>query len=99
MIRGTTPTLTFRLPFETAVIDRFYITFSQYNKEVFSLDKSDCTLGSDYITVKLNQAHTLSLASNCGIAIQIRLVTTSGDALASDMIHTDVDGILKDGEI
>lgn len=99
MIRGTTPTLTFTLPFNTSIIDVLYITFSQKDQEVFTLEKSDCILSDNVITAKLTQNQTLAFNHNSLVEIQIRVLTNDGDSLASDTIRTGVEKILKDGEI
>lgn len=99
MIRGTTPQLDFGLPFDTSIIQEAWVTFSQYNKEVFTLENEALTMEGSLITVKLTQEQTLSLNQNNILEIQIRILTTTGDALASNVIKTDVGRILKDGEI
>ena len=99
MIRGTTPTLEFTLPFELVEIDKLWITFSQNNKEVFTVEKQDLVLGDKTISLKLSQKQTLLLSSNSMVNIQIRVVDTKGLAMASNIIKTPVQQILKDGEI
>lgn len=43
MYRGTTPTLTFHLPMETAALASAYITFSQSGEVKLEKQLSDCT--------------------------------------------------------
>lgn len=99
MIRGTTPSLTFTLPFDTTNIEVLWVTFSQDNNEVFTLLKSDCVLDGNTITVNLTQSQTLSLLGNQMVHIQVRIKTSDGKALASNILTTSVQRILKDGEI
>lgn len=99
MIRGTTPTLYFEIPFQPDEVDRFYITFSQFGKEVFSVSEKECSYSENVISVKLTQEQTLNLCENHGVRLQIRLVTKSGNAMASDIIQAEVNAILKEGEI
>ena len=69
MIRGTTPTLQFVLPFAANIIDVLDIAFSQqlqpYAPAQIVLDKnlSDCTLDGDTISLVLSQEDTLALSS------------------------------------
>lgn len=99
MIRGTTPTLEFTLPFSTDLIDEAYITVAQYKKPVFEKAKSDCTLNGNTISVKLTQEETLKLKAGAKVEMQIRCLTTTNDAIASEIIVCDAERILKDGEI
>lgn len=99
MIRGTTPTCTFGLPFETSIIDKLYITFYQTTSELFTLENEDCVCTGSTITADLTQTQTLLMNAEYPVSIQIRILTTDGDAIASNIIHTSVDAILKDGEI
>ena len=104
MIRGTTPLLSFTVPFDPAETKRICITFSQNNREVFTLEKRDCTFEGNTISTTLSQDHTLSLKANATVQIQIRVTFPSENsemdsALASEIITTTVQRILKDGEI
>lgn len=99
MIRGTTPLLTFTLPFDTNLIKDAYITFSQQNTEIFTLENEDCTFSENVISAKLTQEHTLKFVHNTPVEIQIRVLTTANDSLASNPIKTGVEKILKDGVI
>lgn len=99
MIRGTTPTITFKLPFDTEVLDKVWITFSQNNREVFTLSNDRLEMNGNVITTDLSQFETLQLTSNCKVEIQIRCKTTDNKALASKPITTWIERLLKDGEI
>ena len=99
MIRGTTPTLEFVLPFAVTSADKIWITFSQKGKEVFTIETQDCKINETVIQVVLTQQQTLKLLSETTLEIQIRLLTDTGVAMASQIILTTVQRILKDGEI
>lgn len=102
MIRGTTPELSFTLPFSASSATRIWITFSQNNQEVFTVEKPDCTIEENVIKFTLSQKQTLSLNSNSNVEMQIRILfpgEKESDALASNIITTTVQRILKDGEI
>lgn len=99
MIRGTTPTCSFGLPFETSNIEKLYITFSQDEKEVLNFTKDDCEFEEKTINLKLTQDDTLKLNDELMVSIQLRILTIDGDAMASRIIRTHVDAILKDGVI
>lgn len=98
MIRGTTPTLTFTLPFSASDITEAWITFAQ--NEIIKLDKplSECTREGNTISVTLTQAETLTLTS--GRVTEIQLACRCGDAVfRSKIIPVPTSRILKDGEI
>lgn len=98
MYRGTTPTLTFTVPFTKDDVSVLYITFSQ-DKEVFSLSLDDVSFVGNEISVKLSQTQTLMFQSGQNVVIQIRARNTDGTAIASNLMYTTVSEILKDGEI
>lgn len=99
MIRGTTPTLEFSLPFDTSEIEEAFVTLSQ--NDVVVLDKAlkDCKCDVRKLSVRLTQEETLKLSCDCKTDIQVRIRTKTGDALASDIVKVNTDRILKDGVI
>lgn len=99
MIRGTTPTLEFMLPFETQTLAEAYITIAQQNSTVIEKNLAECTSEGSKITVTLSQEETLKLNSGMKAEIQIRCRTTEGEVLASNIIIINADRILKDGVI
>lgn len=99
MYRGTTPTLKFSLPFDVSFIDVVWVTFSQKNKEIFTIETEDCVLEEKTITMELTQNQTLRLQGKDEVEIQVRILTHEGEALASNIFKTTVKRILKDGEI
>lgn len=99
MIRGTTPRLNFNLPFDTELIKTVWVTFSQFGSEVFTLENDGLEMEESTISVKLTQEQTLSLRRGEAVEIQIRILTNSDDALASNVMKTEVDGLLKEGVI
>lgn len=97
MTRGTTPELTFTLPFEASELTKLNIAFEQHGK--ISLEKTldDCYLEGNKIIVALSEKDTLAFESGF---VDIQLRCGIGDKrLASRTIKTTVAGILKDGEL
>lgn len=107
MTRGTTPTHTFTLPDDltSATISALYITYAQGSKTVLEKTLSDVTINGGVITCTLTQADTLKfevLDQHCGcdkVNIQVRIKTSDGVAMASDIMAIPISDILKDGEI
>ena len=103
MIRGTTPTLTFTLPFNVSELSEYYISIGQLNglaiDGVIEKDQDDCTSSGKVITCVLSQADTLKLHADYPVRIQLRAKTSGGVAMASKMINTTVGAIIKEGVI
>ena len=99
MIRGTTPTLEFVLPFDVGLAEKVYIVLSQCGNIVIEKTLDDCIADGRTLTLKLSQIDTLKLQERIKTQIQVRAKTNDGTALASDIISVDTYGILKDGEI
>lgn len=107
MTRGTTPTHTFALPdnLKTATFSALYITYAQHGTTVLEKTLNDVANNSGVLTCTLTQADTLKfevLDQHYGcdkVAIQVRLKTSDGTAMASDIMAIPISDILKDGEI
>lgn len=99
MVRGTTPTLSFELPFDVSEATSLYITISQRYDNI-QIDKSleDCSVDGTIVTVTLTQEETLRLIADKPVLIQVRVVKDNV-AMASDLIKTTVADVLKDGVI
>lgn len=100
MFRGTTPILTFGVPFDTSIIKQCYITFSQNDDIVLEKGLVDVKLLDNAIVLPLSQEDTLLFDSKkrC-VTIQLRVLTDKDMALASKPIKITIDKILKDGVI
>ena len=107
MTRGTTPTHTFTLPDDltSATISALYITYAQHGTTVLEKTLDDVTNNNGVLTCTLTQADTLKfevLDQHCGcdkVNIQVRIKTSDGTAMASDIMRIPVMDVLKDGEI
>lgn len=99
MIRGTTPTLEFTIPFDTSELAEAFVTLSQNDTIVLDKALNDCKCDARKLSVRLSQEETLKLSCDCTTDIQVRVRTKAGDALASDIIKVYTNKILKDGVI
>ena len=99
MIRGTTPTLTFELPFDCKDIDILNISFAQHYNVVLEKDLYDCNIEGNAINVTLTEDDTLKFDPAESYAeVQIR-VGIGEQRLASQIMKLSVDRILKDGRL
>lgn len=99
MIRGTTPTLEFIIPFDTGQLAEAYVTLSQNGAVVIDKALSECECGENKLSVRLTQEETLKLQCDCTTEIQIRARTIEGEAVASNINRVHTGRILKDGVI
>lgn len=99
MRRGTTPTHIFETDIDLTDVEVMYITYTQHNKPVLTKELDDITVEPDKVTVTLTQEDTLRFCSNDYVSIQIRARFPDDSAIASEVIETSVDAILKNGVI
>lgn len=103
MIRGTTPTLRFTLPFACSNITKLSVAFSQNDQLVLEKDISACQMQDNVVTVRLTEDETLML--KCGDhrpgmvkTVEIQLRVGCGETrLASQIWTVPVGRILKEG--
>ena len=94
MYRGTTPTLTFTLPFEVEQISKISLVFFQSHKLVFEKTKEDFTFEGNNLILKLTEKETLQFnASSNPVEMQFR-VLVNGDVIASKIMKVEVKRIL-----
>lgn len=77
-MRGTTPTQTFTVPFEKALIKEVEIVYVQNEVIILTKTEKDCTIVDNSISVDLSQEDTFKFDSNERLYIQIRILTTGG---------------------
>jgi len=97
-VRGTTPTITFRLPFHTDQISDVEIYFAQ-KSFLFQKDYEDCSFEENRLSVTLSQEETLMFNEGLSLRLQLRFVFTNGAIGATRIVSTSVVGLLKEGEI
>ena len=97
MIRGTTPTHTFNFPFDASLIDKIKISYAQDGNVVLTKEKDDCILLGNSVLVRLTQEETLSFNARYKVQIQVRVLTTQGDSLASKIYERSMEDILEEG--
>ena len=100
MYRGTTPTLTFRLPIDTGSITVLSIAVAQGRQVKIEKTLSDVHLDGNVISCTLTEAETLSLTAGSSIEAKIQLRVGVGEQrMASQIFTVPVERILRDGEL
>lgn len=103
MHRGTTPTNTITTDLDLRNMTVF-VTYAQGSsgeyEVLFEKTNDDLTINENSIVVALSQADTLALsARKKTVYVQIRAIDSTGVAVASNIMTTTAEAILKDGEI
>lgn len=100
IFRGTTPTLTFTLPFEADNLDAFWISFKQQNKVEMNKEKDSPGVSqvTNTITVTLSQEETLRFGTGKCL-VQIRARDKNAKAIASNTMSVEVADVLRSGVI
>ena len=99
--RGTTPVHSFTLPDELKDVDfaALYITYKQDGKTVIEKDRSSISIEDGVASVRLTQEETLLFSDRWKCHIQVRLRTSAGDALVSNVANIPVYDVRKEGVI
>jgi hypothetical protein len=85
-MRGTTPTHEFAIPVPVDMIAAIELNYEQAGKLVITKKElNDFTLSGQSVAVKLTQEETILFDSEEIVEIQMRLLTTTGEALVSDI--------------
>ena len=96
MIRGTTPTHEFKVPYEKALIKTVKITYSQNDKLIFSKRTEDCTIKDGLISVTLTQEETFACKLGVFVDVQVRILTVRDEVTSSNIMHDTVYKSLDD---
>ena len=90
MTQGTTPLHIIHLPFATDIIDKIEVAYEQNKKILLVKKREDITLGETSVSIRLSQDETLLFDYGTLARVQIHLVTTGGDVLASKPMKVPV---------
>ena len=101
MYRVTTPYLTFTLPIQTSTCKEVLVTIKQ-NETTLTKHYENGTMPSGMsfdgknVIVKLTQEETKALNPRFGASAQVRVLTTDGDAYASQIFTISVKDVLNE---
>lgn len=99
MRRGTTPTHIFETDIDLTDAEVVYLTYKQDGNTVLHKEKEELNIESDKVTVELSQTDTLMFSTIGRVQIQIRARYPDGSAIASEIIDTTANAILREGVI
>lgn len=105
IIRGTTPVLKVRMPYELSDLSQLFITFQQNRKTLFEKNKSDCfpidnENDNHVFGFRLTQEETLLLNKSYALYAQV-LIKTNDQVIRASKVFSDFDieDRLKEEEI
>ena len=99
MVRGTTPTHVFKLPFKVDLVAQAQITYAQDDIVLVEKALADCKSETDTLTVTLTQEETFKFDNTKPLQIQVRILTEAGKAMASIVKKIGVQKCLSEGVI
>lgn len=91
MIKMTTPTHSFTLPFGVSNVDDLRISYAQHGKTVLTKGKDDCALEGNTIKVTLTQEETDLFCTKFVCEIQVNVKTLEGKRLASKAFKVKIE--------
>ena len=98
MYRGTTPTNVFRTDVDLENASVLFVSYKQNGKVVLEKSLEDVKNKKTLVAVNLTQKETLLFQDGI-VTIQIRAKFPDNTAIASNLIRTTAEEIVKDGEI
>lgn len=98
MYRGTTPTNVFRTDVDLENASVLFVSYKQNGKVVLEKSLEDVSVKKTLVAVNLTQKETLLFQDGI-VTIQIRAKFPDNTAIASNLIRTTAEEIVKDGEI
>lgn len=99
MTRGTTPTQIFNVDVDLTSAEVVYVTYKQRAYVVLEKSIEDMDITPEQIVFPLTQEDTLRFNTKLPVDIQIRARFPDGNAIASNIIETSAEVILKEGVI
>lgn len=96
MRRGTTPTHTFTLPIDTALLKTVRVIYAQMGRVILVKTGDDLTLDGYEIRTTLTQPDTLAFNCSKPVEIQVRALSKFDEAMNGDIIQVPVDRCLED---
>lgn len=98
-IQGTTPTVTFNLPFDVDTIENCEVYFGQNDELLVTKGYNDCVLSGNTLSVTLKQRDTLNFDPAERLQMQLRFRFNDGSVDATKIIKGKVDDLLSDATI
>ena len=101
MYRATTPTHQFILPFDTSECKEIQVTYKQGGKSIIKHYQDGTippgmTLDGENVFIRLTQEETLTFKPGKSVKAQIRVLTETNDAMASQKFDIKLNDVLNE---
>ena len=96
MRKGTTPKLTFSLPFDTSGVSCVRVVFALNNTPVLVKEGEECSLIENHVVLAFTQAETFLFECDTIYQVQMRVKLIDGSVVASDIMHLPVERCLDE---
>ena len=84
MVRASTPTHEFEMPFGSEFYKRVLITYKQNDEIVLEKTERDVSWSGNVMSLTLTQEETLKFNDNVSVVIQIRVLTHDDKSIPSN---------------
>lgn len=84
VIRGTTPTHEFELPYPIALVDDIRVVYGQNKKAIIVKTINDCTLTEGQISISLTQEETFLFSASKKLEIELRIKLVNGKVVRTE---------------
>lgn len=91
MIKGSTPTFSITLPFDTSLIEKARVSFGQDFKELVCKKETECRMEGTVINCELSQEETLEFNHIRPVQVQVKVKMTSGKVILTKPMETDAE--------
>ena len=95
MIRGTTPTHTWEIPFDTGMVKRLRVIYGQNKKPLFIKEKEECVIKDGILSVTLSQEESLMFDSQYYAQVQVKVLFENGTTMETPItefvVHDTLD--------
>ena len=98
-MRGTTPTLTLRLPFEVSMVAKAKVAFKLDKTVLLTKHTADIEKKENTLTVRLTREETLNFPDDAQLKVQWEIETPAGDVLKTVVYRVYTGELLDEGEL
>lgn len=96
MRKGTTPSLTFSLPFDSSMVQCARIVFAHNNTPVLVKADDECVFSGNEVAITLTQEETFLFNCDTNYQVQVRVKLTDGSVQASEIMTLPVERCLDE---
>lgn len=96
MRKGTTPKLTFTLPFDTKDVSCVRVIFAHNNEPILTKDEKACSMTGNDVVIPFTQEETFLFKCDTNYQVQVRVKLRDGSVLASDIMNLPVERCLDE---